>query len=71
MFCRTIEFVESMKWFLGLCVVIRFIAGIGSAMLVVAATSILMKGTSYSKSTVMVSISKETRCYTVCRAEKA
>lgn len=63
MFCRTIEFVESMKWFLGLCVVIRFIAGIGSAMLVVAATSILMKGTSYRKSTIMASAVNENKTH--------
>ena len=52
---RAIEIIESMQWFLGISILVRFIAGIGSAMLLVAATSILMKGTSYSKGTIMVS----------------
>ena len=52
---RVIEIIESMQWFLGISILVRFIAGIGSAMLLVAATSILMKGTSYSKGTIMVS----------------
>ena len=54
-FCRTIEIINNKYWFLGLCLVIRFIAGVGSAMLTVAATSIAMKCTAYSPSTVVVS----------------
>ena len=54
-FCRTIEEINSKYWFLGLCLVIRFIAGVGSAMLTVAATSIVMKCTAYSSSTIVVS----------------
>ena len=53
--CRTIEKIENKYWFLGLCLVIRFIAGVGSAMLTVAATSIVMKCTAYSSSTIVVS----------------
>ena len=64
LFCRTAGNLENKKWFLGLSVLIRFIAGIGSAMLVVAATSILMKGTSYKKSTIAVRL--KTNIYYSC-----
>ena len=52
---RVGEFVASKEWFLTLCVLIRFSAGVGSAMLTVAATSMLMKSTSYSSATIVVS----------------
>ena len=54
--CRTLKEINNKDWFLVLCIVTRFIAGIGSAMLSVSATSILMKATSYSKNTIVVSI---------------
>ena len=53
--CRTLKEINNKDWFLVLCIVTRFIAGIGSAMLSVSATSILMKATSYSKNTIVVS----------------
>ena len=42
--------------FLYLCIVIRLIAGCGSAMLYVSANSILLKTTSYKTNTIAVSI---------------
>ena len=47
--------LESGKWFLALSVLLRFTAGIGSAMFTVSATSILLKGTDYSSTTIVVS----------------
>ena len=54
--------MESGDWFLALSVVLRFTAGIGSAMFTVSATSILLKGTDYSSATVVVSTIIEMKC---------
>ena len=51
--------------FLSLCIITRFVAGVGSAMLTVAATSILMKSTSYSSNTIVVCITF--KFYDVCK----
>ena len=48
--------VESRDLFLTFSIITRFTAGIGSAMLTVSATSLLMKGTDYSSTTIVVSI---------------
>ena len=55
-FCSGLDLLESGKWFLALSVVLRFTAGIGSAMFTVSATSILLKGTDYSSTNIVVSV---------------
>ena len=56
---RTVKEVGNKDWKLTLCISIRLIAGVGSAMLTVASTSLLLKLTpSYSSSTIIVGIGK-------------
>jgi len=44
--------------YLPLCIIVRMIAGCGSACIVVCGMSILLKATSYSNSTIIVSITQ-------------
>ena len=54
-FCSAAKETSSTKWFFSLCILLQFIAGMGTAMLGVAGTSILLRSTDYSASTVAVS----------------
>lgn len=53
---RAVKGVTNSDLFFGLCVLTRLTGGLGSAMIIIATTSILMKSTSYSAATIIVSI---------------
>ena len=61
--CRTVNKITSTVWFLSLSILMRLIAGIGTSMVGVAGTSILLKSTTYSASTVGVGTSFIYLCY--------
>lgn len=50
-------------WFFSLCLVIRLAAGIGSGVLTTTSTSIMLKTTSFSPSTIMVGVRKYSKVY--------
>ena len=61
--CSTVYYISSDKAYLYLCIVIRLIAGCGTAVLYVSANSILLKTTSYNTNTIAVSIFMFQTCH--------